>query len=193
MDRQQFLARFDENVPMIATDLTHFLLFTEVHMKWIDGEEAGTWRFQLQSLTNDDQFSASGAEHFVSRDRIALLAVVRGLEALDQASHVTLLTSSRYVRRGFRQGLEQWTQNDWHWERFGRRVLVKNHDLWRRVENALQFHQLNCRLWRIDPAETESRGSAVPAPHFRRNRRTVVPVYPESEEHMSEPMQLAAG
>jgi ribonuclease HI len=166
---------------MIDTQLTHFLLFADVRLKWIDDEEVGTWRFQLQSLSGDDHFSGTGAERVLSRDRIELLAVLRGLEALDQPSQVTLLTSSRYVRRGFRQGLEQWQLNDFQWERFGRRVPVKNHDLWRRVANALQYHKVDCRLWRIDQGSDDSRQMPIPRPHFRRRIR------PREE------MQLAAG
>jgi ribonuclease HI len=181
---------------MLNAPLTHFLLFTEVRLKWIDDEEVGSWRFQLQALAGDDHFSGTGAEYVTSRDRIELLAVLRGLESLDQPSEVTLLTSSKYVRRGFRQGLSQWQRNDWQWERFGRRVPVKNHDLWRRVANALEYHKVHCRLWRIDQPGTqpsgvdhsgrESRQSNIPRPHFR---RTIRP----AQESPVEELQLAAG
>ena len=37
-----------------------------------------------------------------------LLAVVRGLEALPEPSRVTLVTTSGWIRRGLRFGLDNW-------------------------------------------------------------------------------------
>ena len=173
---------------MIAAAPAHFLLFADVHMRLQNNQEVGTWRFQLQALAGDDHFSATGAEQLATRDRLELLAVLRGLEALDQPSHVTLLTSSRYVRRGFRDGLSQWQQNDWHWERFGRRVPVKNHDLWRRVANALQFHEVACRLWRTDQPQEEVREDSPASSRLHRRR-----IRPLRDPVEREELQLAAG
>ena len=94
---------------------------------------------------------AGGTEEDVRGERLELLCVVRGLEALDHPSRVTLITSSAYVREGIRYGLQQWRENDWQWESFGRMVPVKNRDLWQRVDSALRFHRLECRVWRFDP------------------------------------------
>jgi len=85
-------------------------------------------------------------------DRLELLTVVRGLEALEQPSRVTLWTPSTYVREGIRHGLREWRENGWLWEYFGRMVPVKNDDLWRRLDRAMEFHQVDCRTWRIDAA-----------------------------------------
>ncbi len=95
-------------------------------------------------------------------DRLELLTVVRGLEALEQPSRVTLWTPSTYVREGIRHGLREWRENGWQWEYFGRMVPVKNDDLWKRLDRAMEFHQLDCRTWRIDPAHT-SQGADIPS------------------------------
>lgn len=87
-------------------------------------------------------------------DRLELLTVVRGLEALEQPSRVTLWTPSVYVREGIRHGLREWRENGWLWEYFGRMVPVKNDDLWKRLDRAMQFHEVDCRTWRIDPAHS---------------------------------------
>ncbi len=86
----------------------------------------------------------------MSPERLELLAVVRGLEALEQPSKVTLVTTSRVVRRGLRFGLELWRENQWHWERFGRMAPIKNADLWQRVDRALHIHDVSCRTLRFD-------------------------------------------
>jgi len=88
-------------------------------------------------------------------ERLELLAVVRGLEALDGPTRVTLVTKSRYVSRGIRSGLAEWRANDWQWERFGRIVPVKDHDLWQRVDRALLFHAVDCQAWQFEESQPE--------------------------------------
>ncbi|MBI3837484.1 MAG: hypothetical protein HY288_06080 [Planctomycetia bacterium] len=124
----------------------HFLLFSESCRK----SSQGQWRFVLQSLDGTEQFEAADAEPNARGERLELLAVVRGLEALAQPSRVTLVTPSKYVNRGLTYGLEEWRANDWQWEHYGEMVPVKNRDLWQRVDRALSFHKLECRTWRFD-------------------------------------------
>jgi len=132
----------------------HFLLFSESSRK----NQQGQWRFVLQSLDGAEQLEAADDEPEVQGERLELLAVVRGLEALEQPSRVTLVTPSKYVNRGLTFGLEEWRTNGWEWEHYGEMVPVKNRDLWQRVDQALRFHQLECRTWRFDlphaPKET---------------------------------------
>lgn len=135
----------------------HFLLFSDAHRT---SRSTGRWRFLLESIRGETVVEASDEEEGVRGERLELLAVVRGLEALDQPSRVTLVTPSRHVTRGLRFGLEEWRQNGWRWERDGRQVPVKNRDLWQRIDRALQFHRVECRTWRIDAAHV-----TPPAPH----------------------------
>jgi ribonuclease HI len=132
---------------MMTAPQPHFLLFSEATL---DAPHGGTWRFVLEQVGSAAALSASDFEAAECPERLELLAVVRGLEALDQPAKVTLVTRSRYVSRGLKRGLSDWRANGWHWERFGRVVLVRDHDLWRRVDRALQFHQVECRLWQFD-------------------------------------------
>jgi ribonuclease HI len=125
----------------------HFLLFSEGSLN--DGNEP-SWKFVLQSVGGEQHFSAADSEHETRASRLELLAVVRGLEALGQPSRVTLLTRSRYVRRGIRRELNQWRERRWRWERFGNVVPIRDHDLWQRVDRALQYHQLECCAWTND-------------------------------------------
>ena len=76
---------------------------------------------------------AEDIEPDIQGERLELLTVVRGLEALDQPVPVTLMTPSIYVREGIRYGLAEWRRNGWRWESFGQMVPVKNCDLWQRV------------------------------------------------------------
>lgn len=147
----------------------HFLLFSES----VRTSDRGQWRFVLQSLDGTDQIEATDTEPNVQGERLELLAVVRGLEALPQPSRVTLVTPSRYVNRGLNYGLAEWRTNDWQWEHFGEMAPIKNRDLWQRVDRALEFHRVDCRLWRFDmPGHSGQAigrcdtGEGLPKPHF---------------------------
>lgn len=104
------------------------------------------WHFVLESLESEERLEAIDSELESSGDRLALLALVRGLEALEQPSRVTLITPSRYVSRGLRFGLTEWEENEYRWEHFGTWRPVRNADLWRRVQHALAFHDVLCRM-----------------------------------------------
>ena len=140
----------------------HYLLFT-------DTGASGWWHFSLESLTDQVSWDASDVEPDVHGERLELLAVVRGLEAIDEPARVTLITPSRYVSRGLRMGLASWRKQDWKWERHGWMVPVKNADLWQRLDRALEFHRIDCRQWKTDSHSPGDRGANVGRAPFEEN------------------------
>jgi ribonuclease HI len=160
---------FTGRVPMIASQpKPHYLLFSTTDIR--DKAEAesrcaeigGRWRFQLESLDGSASFGAVGEERPMDRGRLELLAVVRGLEALDHPSDVTLVTSSRYVSRGIRFGLRSWRDSGWRWEHFGQMAAVRNADLWRRIDVAMQIHHVRCKPFQFHFSEWDSRMEPEP-------------------------------
>lgn len=161
----------------------HFLLFSEARRPpakaAAPSEESGLWHFVLESVDGDMKLEATDEEPEVDPERLELLAVVRGLEALDQPSQVTLVTRSRSVTRGLRFGIDRWRENGWQWECFGKMAPIKDFDLWQRVDQALQFHKVRCRTWRFDPPEETAlqpkmlarRGGDRPQQRARRTSR----------------------
>jgi ribonuclease HI len=169
----------------------HFLLFAEAFA----GATQGNWRFVLSRIGAPERFAAAAAEPIACRERLELLAVVRGLEAIDEPARVTLVTNSRYVNRGLKRGLADWRASDWRWERFGQLVPVRDCDLWRRVDRALEFHELDCRLWRFDPSvePAPTIASAHDEDHIPiKNLRPRSPL-PALWHDALEPAELAAG
>jgi len=176
----------------MSESIPHYLLMSEARATAPSGEAdslvaPGQWRFVLESADGQALLEIDEEEFESDQERLDLIAVVRGLEALDQPSRVTLVTSSSYVNHGFRYGLDEWRENEWQWERFGEMAPVKNSDLWRRVDRALRFHRVDCRSWRFDrghvdsgvpsappPASTSMPRTGAratpPAPHFDRSR-----------------------
>lgn len=163
----------------MSVPLPHFLLISEAEWELSSSIAAsrgvaGRWRFVLEATDGSSALEAADEDAAEDGERLELLAVVRGLEALEQPSRVTLVTSSRYVCQGIRFGLEEWRETDWQWERFGELVPIKHADLWRRVDTALRYHSVECRTWRIDRAH--SPGGGMRGGRRRdRGRRVVVP------------------
>jgi ribonuclease HI len=146
----------------------HFLLFSESRSSrnrraMESSDVVGQWRFVLESVDGETKLEVADDESEGDVSRLELLAVVRGLEALDQPSRVTLVTPSRYVTHGLRFGLAEWRENGWQWERFGEMQRVKNWDLWQRIDRAMRFHDVDCRVWRFDMPE-----EGPPASHLAR-------------------------
>jgi ribonuclease HI len=126
--------------------MPQFLLFAETG----PGPVSGAWRFILRAIDGVKHFEAADVEADVFGERLDLLTLVRALESLDQPSRVTLIGCSNYIRQGIQFGMPDWRMNDWNWEWFGQMVPVKNADLWQRLDRLMAFHQVECRLRRID-------------------------------------------
>jgi ribonuclease HI len=156
----------------------HFLLYAEAATRADSSAcDAGRWRFVLQLPSGETSLEAADEEHDATPERLELLAVIRGLEALSQPSRVTLLSGSRSIRRGLEHGLSQWRENGWHWERYGRLAPVKNSDLWQRLDRLLDYHAIECRPTRLDKADDLAppqppRPQQIHAPQRRRGGRT---------------------
>lgn len=144
------LSRMKPSIP-------HYLLFSESTTETsstsspLGGNRCGRWRIVLEAVDGSSKLEAADDEDLPA-DRLELLAVIRGLEAIPQPARVTLTTPSDYVSRGLRFGLNEWRQNGWQWERFGQSTPVANADLWQRLDRALRIHQVQCRSLRIDAA-----------------------------------------
>ncbi|MBI1899739.1 MAG: hypothetical protein HYS13_01335 [Planctomycetia bacterium] len=106
--------------------------------------DRGQWRFVLSAVDGTIVMEEGDLEPEDRGERLELLAVLRGLESIDQPSHVTVFTPSRYVRRGLAYGIGQWRRNGWTWEHFGEMVPIKNRDLWQRLDNAMRIHHVEC-------------------------------------------------
>lgn len=160
----------------------HYLLLTETYCNPLRPDEGGRWRFVLEPMNADaeERIEVSEREADVWGERLQILSVVRGLEALDQPSRITLITSSTLVGKQVRRGFTSWIENDWRWERFGQFKPVKDADLWKRIDAAMQIHSIECRLWqfgkRLKTADWDAVEEAKPwtrrhdaHPRFKRN------------------------
>ena len=68
-----------------------------------------------------------------------LTAAIRGLEALQRRSRVSVYTDSKYVRDGITTWLADWKRRDW---RTADRKPVKNQDLWEHLDVLAAAHDV---------------------------------------------------
>ena len=105
----------------------------------------GAWSFALETATGDSVLEAEDVETG-DLNRLTLLAAVRGLESIDGAASVLLLSNNRYLIRSLTESLPRWRANGFEWEHFGRRMEVQHADLWRRIDRALEIHWVQACL-----------------------------------------------
>ena len=127
----------------------HFLMLCESQDS-TNETQSGNWRFLCQQINGKSRIEVADSEPEVKGERLQLLAVVRGLESLEQPSRVSLITTSRYVGRGIRQSLSTWRDNNWRWEHFGVMRPIKHGDLWKRIDRAMSHHDVECRVWNFE-------------------------------------------
>lgn len=169
----------------MSTNKPHFLLFCEGDTEsghGFDSEINCRWRFILENVESGYKVEACDYEEVLHPDRIALISVIRGLEALDQPSKVTMITNNRYVARGLQYGLSEWRESDFCWEHFGSIQPIRNADLWRRVDIALRYHEVTCRWMSYDPQQERYEGDRreVPVDTQQPIRNYSTPLKPQS-------------
>lgn len=81
----------------------------------------------------------SGGEPQSTNNRMELTAAIKALEALKRPSRVVLRTDSQYLKNGITKWLEAWKR--FNWTRRG--AALKNIDLWRRLDELTQIHDIH--------------------------------------------------
>jgi len=81
-----------------------------------------------------------GAEPETTNNRMELIAAIRGLEALKPGSPASLYTDSKYVMDGITEWIAGWKKNGW---RTAAKKPVKNQDLWQKLDQALEGHEVD--------------------------------------------------
>ena len=92
-------------------------------------------------IYNGHEKVVCGYEKDTTNNRMELLAVIRGLEALKEVCMVNLFSDSQYVVDAFNQGwIEGWKSNGW---KTSAKKEVKNIDLWQRLVELVSRHNVN--------------------------------------------------
>jgi len=98
----------------------------------------GGWGALLRYGENEKQLW--GGEHDTTNNRMELTAAIKALEALSRGCSVSLTTDSQYVRQGITQWIDNWKRKGW---KTANREPVKNQDLWLRLDELTQEHEIS--------------------------------------------------
>lgn len=80
-----------------------------------------------------------GGDRETTNNRMELMAAIQALEALNQPCYVILKTDSKYVLQGITEWMDNWKKRGW---KTASRHPVKNEDLWRILDAAIQRHDI---------------------------------------------------
>ncbi len=80
-----------------------------------------------------------GGEPETTNNRMELMAAIQALEVLKHPCNVKLYSDSKYVLQGITEWMANWKKRGW---KTAAKKPVKNEDLWRRLDTAMQKHQI---------------------------------------------------
>jgi ribonuclease HI len=104
----------------------------------------GGWAFILRHPESGKEMERSGGEPETTNNRMELLSVIKGLEALKRRSHVELFTDSEYVRLGLSQWMPKWKANGWKRKAgpYSKGGELKNLELWQELDRLVAQHDV---------------------------------------------------
>lgn len=100
----------------------------------------GGWGAILMS--GEHRKELCGGERETTNNRMELMAAIEALAALKRPSNVVLHTDSTYVKDGITKWIHGWRRNGW---RTAAKKPVKNAELWQRLDEATQRHNIDWR------------------------------------------------
>jgi len=84
---------------------------------------------------NGHEKELSGGERETTNNRMELMAVIKGLEALSRRCRVELYTDSQYVQKGVTEWMAGWKRKGWP-------DRIKNQDLWQELDALIAKHDV---------------------------------------------------
>ena len=80
-----------------------------------------------------------GGELATTNNRMELMGAIKALETLNRSCSIKLYTDSKYVLQGITDWMNNWKKRGW---KTADKKPVKNEDLWRRLDEAIQRHSI---------------------------------------------------
>lgn len=100
-------------------------------------------RYNKDGDVIEKEFSKGVAE--TTNNRMEMMAVIVGLEAIKLPCNITVITDSKYVTDAFNKNwLKSWKKNGW---RTANNKPVKNLELWYRMIKAIKKHNSVSFVW----------------------------------------------
>jgi ribonuclease HI len=98
----------------------------------------GGWGVWLKAGLHEKELF--GGEALTTNNRMELMAVIQGLQALKKPAHIKIYTDSSYVQKGMTEWIKGWKQKQW---RTADKKPVKNADLWQMLDELASPHTID--------------------------------------------------
>jgi ribonuclease HI len=127
---------------MTTTNLKHVDLYSDGSSRGNPGPGGfGTFLRFFDTHGQAHELKLSEGFEQTTNNRMELLGVIKGLEALKYPCEVRVVTDSQYVVNAFKQNwISGWQRNGW---KNSKREPVKNDDLWKRLLRAMGNHKVD--------------------------------------------------
>lgn len=103
-------------------------------------------------IYNNHRKELSGGYRNTTNNRMEILAVIKGLEALNTSCNVTVYSDSKYVVDAIEKGwLDKWRRNNWMRNKTEKALNV---DLWKRLLALMELHNVTFK-WVKGHADNE--------------------------------------
>jgi ribonuclease HI len=102
----------------------------------------GGWAFILRCEKTEKELERSDGQPEATNNQMELMAVIRGLQALSEPCEVTLYADSTYVLQGMKTWMKGWKSRGWKRKDGSKLVPVKNVELWKELDAAMQIHTI---------------------------------------------------
>jgi ribonuclease HI len=88
----------------------------------------------------DNERTLCGGEHETTNNRMELMAVIKGLGALQRPCEVRVTSDSTYVLKGIQEWMPNWKKKGW---KTASKKPVKNVDLWQQLDQLVEMHSID--------------------------------------------------
>ena len=85
----------------------------------------------------DKERMLCGGEYETTNNRMELMAVIKGLSALQRSCEVKVTSDSTYVLKGIQEWMPNWKARGW---KTASKKPVKNVDLWQQLDQLVEMH-----------------------------------------------------
>ncbi len=117
------------------TELAHVRIYTDGACSGNPGP--GGWAALLRYGKHEKELV--GSEQKTTNNRMELTAALEALRALKETCQVDFYTDSEYLKKGINEWMANWKRKGW---KTSAKKPVKNQDLWKALDEAIQEHQI---------------------------------------------------
>jgi ribonuclease HI len=101
----------------------------------------------------DKERTLCGGEYETTNNRMELMAVIKGLSALQRSCEVKVTSDSTYVLKGIQEWMPNWKARGW---KTASKKPVKNVDLWQQLDQLVELHSIDWHWVKGHSGHTEN-------------------------------------